>query len=249
VLGTLALAILALASIAGCTTTGRDAAGVPALTPEVQTAEWAVRWWLPRHEQKLADLAATGQVDLVMIGDSITHGWESAGRAVWDDHYADRRAFNLGFGGDRTEQVLWRLAHGAVDGIAPRLVVLMIGTNNTGHRQDPPGQTAAGIRAILDDLQSRLPSARILLLAIFPREASPDAELRRLNDAVNQRIAAFADGERVVYLDLADVFLAPDGTLSEGVMPDLLHPNEHGYRLWAEAMEPMIERLLLEPSR
>jgi beta-glucosidase len=221
---------------------------VPALTPAIQTAEWASSWWLPRHEQKLADLAAGTQVDLLMLGDSITHGWEQAGRDVWEEFYGDRRAFNLGFAGDRTEQVLWRLDHGEVDGIDPKLVVLMIGTNNSGHRQDPPAQTASGIRAILDDLQRRLPSARILLLAIFPRGADADDELRRLNDAVNQRIAAFADGERIHYLDLSSELLSPDGTLSEEVMPDLLHPNERGYRLWAEAMEPTIERLLEDPG-
>jgi beta-glucosidase len=224
----------------------RVSGDVPALTPAAQTAEWAQSWWMPRHQQKLADLAAQGEVDLLMIGDSITHGWETAGRAVWDEFYAGRKAFNLGFSGDRTEQVLWRLAHGAVDGIHPKLVVLMIGTNNTGHRQDRPAQTAAGIRAILDDLERRLPAAKILLLAIFPREAAADAELRKLNDAVNERIAGLADDEKIFFLDIAGAFLSPDGSLSEEVMPDLLHPNETGYRLWAEAMEPTVGRLLNE---
>jgi lysophospholipase L1-like esterase len=230
---------------AGCTTgVPPEPRGVPSTTPEVQTAEWAVAWWLPRHEQKLVELAERGEVDLVMIGDSITHGWETTGAPVWDEYYADRRAFNLGFGGDRTEQVLWRLAHGAVDGISPRLVVLMIGTNNTGHRRDPPAETAAGIAAILDELERRLPATRVLLLAVFPRGADPEDELRRLNEAVNERIARFADGERVFFLDLGDTFLEPDGTLSQEVMPDLLHPSEEGYRRWAQAMEPTLERLL-----
>ncbi|HVS64226.1 MAG TPA: platelet-activating factor acetylhydrolase IB subunit [Thermoanaerobaculia bacterium] len=239
--------LAAAAALAGQPDAPRRSTGaVPALTPEVQTAEWAQSWWMRRHEQKLADLAARAEVELVMIGDSIVHGWEEAGQDVWEQYYGDRKAFNLGFAGDRTEQVLWRLANGAVGGIQPKLIVLMIGTNNTGHRQDPPAQTAAGIRSILDDLQRRLPSARILLLAIFPREANASQELRRLNDEVNREIARYEDGERIFFLDLNDAFLDADGTLSEEIMPDLLHPNERGYRLWAEAMEPTIQRLLGE---
>jgi len=214
-----------------------------AVTPEVQTAEWAVKWWMPRHKQKLADMKKRDKVDLLMIGDSITHGWEGRGKKVWKEYYADRNAFNIGFSGDRTENVLWRLKHGAIDGISPELAVVMIGTNNTGHRQDPAEETAAGIRAIIDELKKQLPETKILLLAIFPRGASPDDPLRKLNTEINDIVAGFDDHKRVYFLNINDEFLQEDGTLPESVMPDLLHPHEAGYRTWAEAMEPAVARL------
>lgn len=217
-----------------------------AVVPEVQTAEWARSWWGARHEEKLKERESRGKIDLLMIGDSITHGWESGGKAIWDKYYAQRDALNLGFSGDRTEQVIWRLQHGEVDGISPRLAVIMIGTNNTGHRQDRPEDTAAGVRAILEELHTRLPDMKILLLAIFPRGAKADDPLRQLNDATNRLLKGLADDQRVFFLDLGDRFLAQDGTLSPDIMPDLLHPNEKGYALWAAAMESTLQKLLDE---
>lgn len=221
---------------------------IQALQPEVQTAEWAKSWWMPRHEQKLAELQEQDQVGLLMIGDSITHGWENTGRKVSDEFYGQRNAFNLGFSGDRTEQVLWRLEHGEVEGISPKVAVVMIGTNNTGHRQDKPEHTAAGIKAILSQLRKRLPETKVLLLAIFPRGADANDPLRKLNEAINQIIAGYADDENVIFLDIDDAFLDETGELPKSIMPDLLHPNEKGYRLWAEAMEPTLKKLMSEPS-
>lgn len=212
--------------------------------PVVQDADWAKSWWMPRHEEKLAALKKVDQVDLLMIGDSITHGWENGGKKVWDEYFAKRNAFNIGFSGDRTEHVLWRLQHGEVEGISPKLVVMMIGTNNTGHRQDPAEETAAGVDAILDELKERLPESKILLLAIFPRGESSDDRLRMLNDEINERLEKFADQDRVYFLDINDKFLDDDGMLPKSIMPDLLHPNEAGYRIWAEAMEPTIVKLM-----
>lgn len=217
-----------------------------AVTPEVQTAAWAVKWWRPRHDQKLADLKKMEKVDLLMIGDSITHGWEGAGKKVWDEFYADRHAFNIGFSGDRTENVLWRLQHGAVQGISPRLAVIMIGTNNSGHRQDPAEETAAGIKAIIAELQKQLPETKILLLAIFPRGAKSDDPLRKLNADINRIIAQYDDGKNVFFLNINEEFLEDDGTLPKSVMPDLLHPKQAGYATWAKAMEPKIAELLGE---
>ncbi|MCA9144523.1 MAG: acetylglucosamine-6-sulfatase [Planctomycetaceae bacterium] len=219
---------------------------IRATDPEVQTAAWAQKWWMPRHEEKLAALKEQGRVDLLMIGDSITHGWEGAGKEVWDKYYASRNAFNLGFSGDRTEQLLWRFDHGEIDGIAPKLAVIMIGTNNTGHRQDPPEETAAGIKAIIERLNKKLPETKVLLLAVFPRGATTDDALRKINDGINERISKFADGERVFYLDINQTFLTDDGTLTKEIMPDLLHPKQKGYQMWADAMEPTVARLLGE---
>lgn len=224
----------------------KDLPKCKATTPEVQTAKWAVPWWMPRHEQKLAERKKMGEVDLLWIGDSITHGFENGGKQVWEKYYAPRHSLNLGFSGDRTEQVLWRLQHGEVDGISPKLAVMMIGTNNTGHRQDPAEETAAGIRAILDELHARLPKTKVLLLAVFPRGEKPDDKLRKLNDEINKLIAKFGDGKQVCYLDIGDKFLEADGTLPKSIMPDRLHPNGKGYEIWAEAIEPSIKELMGE---
>ena len=217
-----------------------------ALKPEVQTAAWAQRWWMPRHEQKLAELKAAKQVDLLWVGDSITHSWENGGRKVWDQYYAKRNPLNLGFSGDRTEQVLWRFDHGAIDGIAPKAAIVMIGTNNAGHRRDKAEHTAAGVKAIVDKLRTKLPETKILLLAIFPRGADNNDALRKLNDATNKIIAGYADDEHVFYRDISGVFLDDDGKLPREIMPDLLHPNAKGYAMWAEAIEPMVKELMGE---
>jgi len=220
------------------------------VTPAPQSATWAVDWWMPRHEKKLEELrklkAAGLNPDLVFIGDSITHGWEDGGAAVWKQHYAKYHALDLGFSGDRTEHVLWRLQHGEVDAIQPKVAVLMIGTNNTGHRQEDPATIAAGIQRIIEELQRRLPQTKVLLLAIFPRDEQPTSRLRQLNERVNGIISGFADGRRVFFLNINAALTNADGTLSKDVMPDLLHPNEKGYGLWAQSMEPSLKKLLSE---
>lgn len=223
---------------------------VQPLTPEPLSHAWALAGWLPRHEKKLAEIgtlkAAGKSPKVVFIGDSITEGWENAGRSVWQRYYAKYGALALGFGGDHTENVLWRLRHGEVDGIAPKVAVLMIGTNNTGDRNDDPAATAAGVKAIIDELQKRLPKTKVLLLAIFPREEQPSAHLRRLNESVNAIIANYADGRRVFFANINAELLDADGTLSREVMPDLLHPQEKGYEIWARSMEPILNKLLAE---
>ncbi|MEM7476803.1 MAG: platelet-activating factor acetylhydrolase IB subunit [Planctomycetota bacterium] len=215
-----------------------------ALKPEVQTAKWAQSWWMPRHEQKLEERKKMKQVDLLMIGDSITYGWENGGKEVWNKYYASRNALNIGFSGDRTEQVLWRFDHGEIDDIDPKLAVIMIGTNNTGHRKDPPQETADGIKAIIEKLHEKYPDTKVLLLGVFPRGASPQDELRKINDGINAIISKLDDGKKVHYLDISANFLDDRGVLPKSIMPDLLHPNKKGYALWAEAMEPSIAKLL-----
>lgn len=215
----------------------KPSAAVP--TPQTES------WWAARHEQALARIRQ-GEVDLLLIGDSITQGWADEGRRIWDTYYGHRRAVNLGFTGDRTEHVLWRLDHGEIEGIAPKLAVVMIGTNNTDARHDPPGETAAGIRAILTTLRTRLPGTKILVLGIFPRGTSADDPLHRLNLAINDRVRAYTDNQQVFFLDLSRHFLDDRGRLSQDLMPDYLHPNERGYQVWAGAMEDMIKKLMGE---
>ena len=202
-------------------------------------------WWTTQHEQALARVRQ-GDVDLLLIGDSITQGWADEGRRIWDVYYGRRRAVNLGFNGDRTEHVLWRLDHGEVEGIAPKLAVVMIGTNNTGTRHDPPEETAAGIQAILTILRTRLPGTKILLLGVFPRSALANDPFRRLNAAINDRLRHYADNQQVFFLDLSRHFLDDQGRLAQDLMPDYLHPSERGYQVWADGMEDVIRKLLGE---
>lgn len=222
-----------------------------AVTPAKLDEAWSIDWWLPRHRQKLDEaqqmVRAARSPQLVFIGDSITQGWEKEGAPIWQTHYARYDALDLGFGGDRTENVLWRLQNGAVDGLVPKVAVLMIGTNNTGLRGDFPASTVAGIRRNLDELRQRLPRTRILLVAIFPRDATPESPLRRINESINAQLPSLADGNRILFLDVNRAFLTPDGTLSKTIMPDLLHPNEAGYAIWAKAMQPELDRLMALP--
>ena len=208
-----------------------------------------------RHES-FNEIAKKGDAQLVFLGDSITHGWEGKGKAVWEQTWAPLKAANFGIGGDRTEHVLWRIDHGNFDGIKPKEIVLMIGTNNTGHQGRPQTeldgavyqcsaqQTADGIKAILAKLQQKCPEARILLLAIFPRGANKDDKFRQQNEATNALVKAFADDKKVFFLDIGGKFLEADGTLPKSIMPDLLHPNEKGYQIWSDAIEAKVKELL-----
>lgn len=208
-----------------------------------------------RHES-FNVISKKGEAQLVFLGDSITHGWEGKGKEVWEKYWAPLKAANFGIGGDRTEHVLWRLDHGNFDGLKPKEIVIMIGTNNTGHQDRPQTeldgavyhctaqQTADGVKAIIGKLETKCPDAKILLLAIFPRGANAEDKFRKQNEETNGIIKGFADNKKVFFLDINAKFLEPDGTLSKDIMPDLLHPNAKGYEIWAEAIQPKVEELL-----
>jgi len=235
-----------------------DAQGTPNTTcPDYRTASvtpaplqesWALDWWMPRHDAKLAEIArrqAGGEpTDLVFIGDSITHHWEQEHLPLWNQMWGRYHALNLGYGGDRTENLLWRVQHGELDNINPKLIVMMIGTNNYGLRSDAPASTYAGIVRDIAAIRRHQPRAKLLLLAIFPRGATPADPARRANDAVNAMLPKLADGKQVFFLDINRAFLAADGTLPVATFPDLLHPNADGYRLWQRAIQPEIDRLM-----
>lgn len=187
--------------------------------------------------------AKQGDVDLAFIGDSITQGWEGRGKNVWEQFYAARKPINLGIGGDRTEHVIWRLTHGNLGSIKPKVAVLMIGTNNTGHFMQDPEEVAAGVREILDILQQRLPDTKVVLHGVFPRGRTEFDPGRINNLGINQMIRRFHDGQRVHYLDIGDQFLEADGSISSEIMPDALHLSEAGYVRWAEALEPKLKEL------
>jgi lysophospholipase L1-like esterase len=200
--------------------------------------------FLKRHEGFLKDLEAkNGKVGVLFVGDSITDGWRTGGKKVFEQNYGPMDPYNIGIGGDRTQHVLWRLEHGEVDGINPKAAVLMIGTNNLGSNSNE--EIVAGVTKIVQTLHSKLPNTKVLLLAIFPRGAKADDPNRARIKAINAELAKLDDGGKTVkYLDIGPKFLEPDGTLPKDIMPDALHPNEKGYQIWADAMGPTLAGLM-----
>jgi lysophospholipase L1-like esterase len=218
------------------------------VVPVTQDRSWPQYDWKKRHELTSAAVKRA-KPQILFIGDSITHffggekfdSYALRGQKTWSEFYAPRNAGNLGFGWDKTENVLWRLQHGAVDGIAPKLVVVMIGTNNSGTCE--AADIAAGITAIVAELNQKLPQSKILLLGIFPRGEKPGPQREKLA-AVNQLIAKLDGTRNVTFLDIGAKFLTADGLITKDIMPDFLHPNEKGYRIWAEAIEATVTRLM-----
>jgi lysophospholipase L1-like esterase len=202
--------------------------------------------WLSRHEALVAEARAVAP-EVLFLGDSITDGWRTPpARALWDRHFAPLKAANLGISGDRTRHVLWRLENGILSCPAPRVVVLLIGTNDVGQiAADPPSSAIAGIRAIVARIQAAWPRTRILLLAVFPRGRTAKDPHRATVAAINAGIRDLDDqGRSVLHLDLGPRFLEEDGSLPAQVMPDFLHLSEWGYRIWAEALIEPLRRLL-----
>lgn len=208
------------------------------------------KFWMERHERYLQE-AKKGPYDIVFLGDSITDFWHDKGSNVWNEYYAPRHALNLGIRGDLTQHVLWRIENGELDGLNPKVLVLLIGTNNNGRDKDttnaPPRNTPAqaieGVTKVVKEVREKLPKTKILLLAIFPREDAYSAPAVNIRET-NEGIAKLADGKTVTFLDINANFVDKDGKLLDGVMPDKLHPDEKGYQIWAKAMEPTLERLL-----
>jgi len=208
-----------------------------------------------KHD-KINDRAKQGDVDLVFIGDSITDGWQSGGdrggKAVWEKYYGNRKAMNAGIGGDKTQHVIWRIDHGNLDGLKPKLAVIMIGTNNSGGKENTAEEIADGIKVIVDKVHEKSPDTKILLLAIFPRgdmnESKREATLaQRAKNAKASEIASkLADDKTIFYMDIGKHFMEADGTIPKVIMHDLLHPNANGYAIWAAAIEPKVAELLGE---
>lgn len=205
-----------------------------------------------RHAAKVA-AAAREKYDLVFIGNSITHNFEKPEFAVvWDKFYAPRHAFNLGYSGARTENILWNLQHGELEGQSPKVAVLLIGTNNADEKNYPTHHTAeqiaGGIEAIVKLLRERLPQTKLVLLRPFPYGQTNPNSRRSVLEQAGDRILRLADGKQVFYCDINHVFLRVDGTIRGEVMPDFLHPNPTGTKLWAQAMEPLLHELMGDAS-
>ena len=187
-----------------------------------------------------------GNIGLVFLGDSITEGWFWGNNSeIWDAHFGKYNPVDFGIGGDKTQHVLWRIDNGELDGISPKVLVLLIGTNNIGY---PAADILRGDEKIVAEIHQKLPQTRLLLLAIFPRGADPTdphvIEMRQKIKTVNAGLAQLDDGNMTRYLDIGDKFLAPDGSIPKDIMPDALHPNHAGFEIWADAMQPLLDEMM-----
>ena len=211
--------------------------------------------WTERHAAVCAAIRQK-PVRLVFIGDSITHLWggtpqsnNQSGDKVWQEFYGPRNAINMGFGWDRTQQALWRIENGELEGITPEVAVVLIGTNNlTGHavRENSDPEIVAGITAVCELIRKKSPQTKVLLLGLLPRGAEPTDRLRSRIQLINTELVRLDGQNGVTYLDIGPKLLDEHGKFLAGVAPDNLHLSEQGYRIWAETMEPTLVKLLGE---
>ncbi len=197
--------------------------------------------FMKAHESFVA-LAKEGKAQLVFLGDSITAGW-GRNKEIWEKAFGEYQPVNFGIGGDRTQHVLWRITNGELDGIKPKGVVLMIGTNNAS--SDSAEGIAKGITKIVQTIREKQPQAKILLLAVFPRgeKAENNASRDKLIE-VNKTISKLDDGKNVFYLDIGSKFTQPDGSLTKDIMPDFLHLSPAGYQIWADSIKDKLAMLM-----
>lgn len=181
-----------------------------------------------------------GKIGVLFLGDSITAGWGSA-KVSWQDHYGKYDPANFGIGGDRTQHVLWRIENGELDGITPKVVVLMIGTNNIGY---PAAEIEKGDEKIVSEIHQKLPDTKLLLLGIFPRGAKTTDGARDKIKEVNTELAKLDDGNKTRYLDIGAKFLDANGDIQPEIMKDFLHPTPAGYQIWADAMQPLLDEMM-----
>jgi beta-glucosidase len=201
--------------------------------------------FLPQHQAHI-EIAKKGDIDVLFMGDSITDWWDSerapfAGKTVYDKHFGDWKIANFGIAGDTTQGVLYRLLNGEGEGFSPKVVMLLIGVNNT--RTNTAPEIAEGVGAVVLQLQQNFPAAKILLLGVFPTQQA-DAPIRKDIAYINNTISRLHDGEKVHYLDIGNIFLDADGNIPADVMSDGLHPTTKGYELWAEAVMGPLTSLL-----
>jgi lysophospholipase L1-like esterase len=259
--GSLAVFLLLTALVAACRTARRQIALTEIATPGTETRAAAAGWlnggdWRAQHDE-IARIAREQPLDLVFLGDSITQSWgdpkravAAPGRAAWKAHFGTLRAASFGISGDRTQHVLWRVEQLEFPFGAPRVIVLLIGTNNLS-AGDSPADVARGIRAIVARIRERWPVSKLVLLGVLPRGESADDPLRSAARAVNLEIRGLGDGRGVYFRDLEQLYIDADGrALGERLAGDHLHLTSAGYTAWAEGLAPLLRECLpLLPDR
>jgi lysophospholipase L1-like esterase len=210
-------------------------------SPRREDYPWMSRIeWCERFQNNLEDPARHG-TRLVFMGDSITQGWTDLAFDTWSQAFGHLQPLRLGIGGDRTQNLLWRMDQGELKDLNPRVLVLLIGINNL-NGGDSPEATARGVQSLVEQMQRHLPSTQLLLLGLLPSGAMADDPLRSRIQETNQRLAALSR-ERVYYADIGSSFLTSDGSIDPQLMPDFLHPSPEGYRVFAKALAPHLARL------
>ena len=208
------------------------------------------------HEQMLANLKK-GKIDLYFAGDSITRRWRATDYpkflANWNENFLGWNAANFGWGGDRIQNILWRLQNGEIDGVHPKVIVLLAGTNNLGNAAASDAKIAditRGIKALVETLREKAPKATIIAMGILPRNDGPNATavIPSINK-INEKIAQLADGKTIRYLNINDKLADKDGKLLEGMSADRLHLSVKGYQVWADALKPLLTELLGPPAK
>ena len=240
---------VALSSLSQSAIADDAGAAHPSTNAQVRLASW----WFARHAEKIAEIEAANdpkkdkKIELLMVGDSITNNFDRGGpgEPVWAKHFAPLNALNLGFGGDRTNHVLWRLDHLPVLKASPLAASLMIGTNNICWGSDKPKQAADGVQAIAKKLNTMYPEMKILVLGVFPRRAKLDHPHRKqiieLNSYLPDLLKAIPN---VTFLDIGPKFLDDKGFLSKEMMPDTTHPSKKGHEIWAGAIVPPLKEMM-----
>jgi lysophospholipase L1-like esterase len=227
-----------------------------AIVPVPKLENDSYDWW-NRHSEVLRTKDSINP-EIVLIGNSITHFWGGEpklkyadgkprnpnGPKTWDSLFSNYRVLNLGFGWDRTQNVLWRLDHGELDGLHPKTVIINIGTNNTSETSNARKNTATeivdGISAICMRVHSKVPDGRIILMAIFPREQNPTDPRRVLIKEINEQLVTFANDHKITFVDIGPGMLDADGRFLPGMTFDFCHPTEKGYQIWADGIRSLI---------
>ena len=250
-----AVAVYALTGIAQCKT-GEIAETIPASRVGNVTKDktrdpgpFGAHWWANRFLSRHMEIEKFKgkSVDVVLMGDSIIHFWEWKHPQSWKKFTANRTALNLGYGGDRTQQLFWRIDHGELDGYEAKCVVLMIGTNNNSSKDTKPENVASAIEELVAKIRAKQPNAKIVLHPIFPRGNSAQSErhvdARARNDKTNALLKQFVDRDgKIIWIDFNDKLVDATGWVPKSIMPDQIHPSAVGYDIWMEALAPVIGR-------
>lgn len=190
------------------------------------------------------DVQTAKQLDVLWVGDSITEYWQQEGAEVWAKQFADKKCKNLGIAGDTTQDVLRRLTLSDLDGVNAKVTVVLIGTNNFSIGSETDESIALQIQQIVELIHKRIPTTQIVLMGVFPRFWSPEAQIRERVASINKLLAKLDNGTYVHFLDIGDKFLEPNGEIAADVMPDALHLSSKGYGIWADNVKPVIDKLL-----
>ena len=213
------------------------------IVPAKRTLEYdwmSVKTWDKYHAEDVL-AAQYDDINVLFVGDSITAGWDWH---IWQHYFAPLNAANFGIGGDHTGNLLWRLQHGAIGNLQPKLIVLLIGVNNFGHLQETPEQVANGVGRVVQQLQLAWPNSKILLNGVFPFDQAASSPNRTKVKNLNKRLAKLGNNQTVFFKNYGHLMLQKDGSIAPDIMGDFLHPTPKGYQIWADAMLPDIQQLL-----